>query len=161
MIDKKAIIAEILKYLTLELNKAQIAAQQAKAAATDEQSKAETKYDTLAIEASYLAEGQAKRVQEFQQAINRLSAFSSHELSPQADVGLGSLVQLAADADSHHWFFLSPVAGGFRVLVNEQQITVLTKESPMGQSLLAKNLHDDVTIKIGPTSITDTIVNLQ
>ena len=68
-INKQALVELIISDLQQALNQAISAANEAHAAAVDDQSVAETQYDTLAIEASYLAEGQSKRVQELQKAI--------------------------------------------------------------------------------------------
>ena len=71
--DKEKIIQDILNYLRQELSIIQEAANNAHLAATDDQSVAETQYDTLAIEASYLAEGQSRRVDELKLSINGLN----------------------------------------------------------------------------------------
>ena len=54
----------IIEQLESRLRIAQSATQRAIDAATDEETVPEHKYDTLALEASYLAHGQAVRVQE-------------------------------------------------------------------------------------------------
>ena len=70
VINKKAIVALIVSELESELEHAVNSANDAHAAAVDDESVAETQYDTLAIEAGYLAEGQSRRVQELHAAIH-------------------------------------------------------------------------------------------
>jgi transcription elongation GreA/GreB family factor len=160
MIDKKVLVTEIINQLTIELHKAELAAEQAKNAATDDQSVAETQYDTLAIEASYLAEGQSRRVQEFKQSINAYKVLSTEQVNTEQSIKIGCLVQLAADESSHSWFFIGPAAGGFRAIIGEQHITVVTKQSPMGKTLMGKYLHDEVGIKVGPITLNDEIIQV-
>ncbi len=50
-------------HLKSKIAEAEEAAMNAHHAAIDDQSVAETQYDTLAIEAGYLAEGQSRRIQ--------------------------------------------------------------------------------------------------
>jgi transcription elongation GreA/GreB family factor len=159
MIDKHQLIAELIQHLSRELKKAEIAALKAHEAATHEQSKAETQYDSLAIEAAYLAEGQSKRVKMFQHAIDQLQTLNLQTQSHNV-VGLGSLVQLAQDEPEHQWYFITPAAGGYRAVLSPHWITAVTKESPMGQALLGKCLGDEVSLSIGPATITDEIVAL-
>ena len=59
--NKRAIIKKIIAKLTGELEVYFRAAQYARDEATHEQNKAENKYDTRGLEASYLARGQSKQ----------------------------------------------------------------------------------------------------
>ena len=67
--NKHAVHQLILEKLSVDLDIAQRAAQTAYETATHEENIAENKYDTLGLEASYLAAGQAKRVEEIKQAL--------------------------------------------------------------------------------------------
>ena len=69
--NKNKILDAVLSYLYLELSHCEQAANNAHLAATDDQSVAETQYDTLAIESAYLAEGQSRRLIEFKVSIKR------------------------------------------------------------------------------------------
>ncbi|GAA5138069.1 hypothetical protein GCM10025767_19860 [Thalassotalea piscium] len=68
-------LEDLITYLKNELSALVNAANSARAASIDEQSVAETQYDTLAIEAGYLAEGQAKRAQLIALEIRQLYQF--------------------------------------------------------------------------------------
>ena len=69
IVDKKALIGKIIEQLTAELELFAKAARASHAEATHEQSKAESKYDTRGLEASYLARGQSRQLAETEQAI--------------------------------------------------------------------------------------------
>jgi hypothetical protein len=75
-VNKQDVLDQILSVLSTELASLTRAAQGAFAAATDPDSKAENKYDTRTLEASYVARGQAQRVAELQEAVRAFGALS-------------------------------------------------------------------------------------
>lgn len=156
-INKKAIVSSIIKKLKQALDQAISAANEAHAAAVDDQSVAETQYDTLAIEASYLAEGQSRRVQELQSAINQYQALTLVDFNTECAIALTALVQLSKDSTNQHWFFIGPAAGGFRCSLEAQHITVITPQSPMGLALLGKYQDDEIDISLGHNRLIDYI----
>lgn len=142
-----------------------VAANNAHKAATDDQSVAETQYDTLAIEQSYLAEGQSRRVDEIRYAIKRLQSIPLTALQKKPEINIGSVVQLEKDIDKQQWFFLAPAAGGYRcklaVQSNTINIVVITPQSPIGAAMMGKVLDDEISIQIAGKNIADfiTMVN--
>jgi len=146
-----------------------VAADNAHKAATDDQSVAETQYDTLAIEQSYLAAGQSRRVDDIRYAIKTLASLQDQlSLNRPVDktkVMMGSLVQLAQDVAKQHWFFIAPAAGGYRCQLAQQaainKVTLLTPQSPMGSALLHKALDDEISIAVGRNTLTDFITAIQ
>lgn len=159
-INKRALVALITTELKQELNQAINAANEAHSAAVDDQSVAETQYDTLAIEASYLAEGQSRRVQELQTAINDYQVLNLLDFDENKSITLSALVQLCADNKEQHWFFIGPAAGGFRCQLTEQHITVITPKSPMGLALMGKFQDDDIEVLLGNNKLTDYIARV-
>jgi transcription elongation GreA/GreB family factor len=155
---KQQLVKVIIDYLQHELTQAKAAANSAYFAAVDKQSVAETQYDTLAIEASYLAEGQSKRVLEYQQALTTYQALTLPLVDKNSVVSIGCLVLLAKDLANKHWFFIGPDAGGFRYKLANQQFTVITSQSPMAKALLGKGLGDDIEIILGSKKLTDEII---
>ena len=156
-INKQALVELIIGDLQQALNQAISAANEAHAAAVDDQSVAETQYDTLAIEASYLAEGQSKRVQELQKAIYSYQTLNLLAFDEDKAIALSALVQLNADSQALHWFFIGPAAGGFRCQLAKQQITVITPQSPMGLAFMGKYQYDDIKITLGNGQLNDYI----
>lgn len=142
-----------------------VAANNAHKAATDDQSVAETQYDTLAIEQSYLAEGQSRRVDEIRYAIKRLQSIPLAALQEKPQISIGSVVQLEKDIDKQQWFFLAPAAGGYRCKLalqsNTINIVVITPQSPIGAAMIGKVLDDEISIQIAGKNIADfiTMVN--
>jgi len=142
-----------------------VAANNAHKAATNDQSVAETQYDTLAIEQSYLAEGQSRRVDEIRYAIKRLQSIPLAALQKKIQISIGSVVQLEKDIDKQQWFFLAPAAGGYRCKLamqsNTINIVVITPQSPIGAAMMGKVLDDEISIQIADKNIADfiTMVN--
>ena len=159
--NKKRLITDIIRYLQKELSLSQQAANNAHLAAIDDQSVAETQYDTLAIESAYLAEGQARRVVEFKQAIAAFKQLPPNKCQYDNIITLGSLVQLAQDRDKQHWFFIGPGAAGYRTRIEDHNCTVVTPQSPLGQALLGKTLDDEITIKLANKIIDDDILQIK
>ncbi len=154
---KEKLINTIIKHLENEQQQAINAANNAHHAAVNDQSVAETQYDTLAIEASYLAEGQSKRVQEYQRAIQAYQQLTITVSTPNSSISLGTLVQLFKDKNCQHWFFIGPFSGGFRCKIANQQITVISPQSPMAIALLGKKQDDDIEISLGNEKLCDYI----
>lgn len=164
--NKSTIIEQIIAQLTAELHVAETAANQAHLAATDDQSIAETQYDTLAIEAGYLAQGQSQRASEIKADINQLKAILVTEGKSGKKVSIASLVQLEKEQKQNNFLFISPAAGGYKCQVfnshkQECHITLVTPRSPMGSALLGKELDDEVSLTIGNNIINDFITFIQ
>mgnify|MGYP003385807617 CR=1 FL=1 len=147
--NKKQIIRDILAHLEHELLAIKNAANNAHLAATDDQSVAETQYDTLAIEASYLAEGQSRRVGEIQKAKQLIEQLVIRDFQKIMPISVSSLVQLANESDDNQWFFIAPAAGGFKGILNGHNYTVITPNSPMAKALIGKFIEDKIELVIG------------
>lgn len=155
--NKKNLIQQILQHLSTELKATELAANNAHLAAIDDQSIAETQYDTVAIEAGYLAEGQSKRVDEIKYAIALFEQFITRELASSPTIVIGSLVQLEKGITNNNWLFIAPAAGGFRCVLEGNNITVITPHSPMGQALINKEVDDDVSLLISGLTTTENV----
>ena len=139
----------IVERLSSDLLIAQRAAQTAYEAATDVENIAENKYDTLGLEASYLATGQARRMNEISQALYALQQLPVRDYDAQRGIQLGDLVLLADADDEQRWLFLAPDAAGLKVELDNQSIMLITPHSPMGQSLLGQVQDSEVNLQVG------------
>ena len=146
--NKHAVHHLILEQLKVDLDIAQRAAQTAYETATHEENIAENKYDTLGLEASYLAAGQAKRVEEIRQALVLCQNLILRPYDEQQGIQIGTLLGLEDDNGNQQWLFLGPDAAGLKVYLVGQLITVITPRSPLGKSLLGKFEGDEVEINV-------------
>jgi len=88
MLNKRAIIKKILGKLGDELEVYFRAAKFARAEATHEQNKAENKYDTRGLEASYLAHGQSKQAAELEAAITDFENLNHRAFAKGEPIGV-------------------------------------------------------------------------
>lgn len=114
--------------------------------ATHEESRPENDKDTRALEASYLARGQARRVAELSEALGRVASMEPRAAAPGAPAAVGCLVEVEDD-DGSLWYFIAPAGGGLRLKVDAADVTVVTPDSPVGQALVGRRVGDDVDIK--------------
>lgn len=114
----------------------------AKEASTNEESKAENKYDTRGLEASYLAAGQAKRAQDLQEMIYKTSKTALREFSSSEPISVSALVEVEVGGAIKKWFFILP-SGGIELDHKGQTIQTITLDSPVGKSLHNAILGDD------------------
>ena len=122
----------------------------AQAEATDEQSRAENKYDTRGLEASYLAHGQSRQVIETEQAREQFLALSPRGFGPDEPIGVGALIELEYEGE-RLWYFLGPAAGGTEVASDGREVLVITPQSPVGQRLIGERRHAAVEMGMGRT----------
>ena len=146
--SKEAVLKAILAQLEIELETLTRGAKASFAAATDPDSKAENKYDTRTLEASYVARGQAKRVTELQEAVRAFEALSGNELAAGTAITLGALVSLDTPEETAH-YFIGPFAGGTEIMHEGSEIVVITPASALGQKLLGRRVGDAIALRPG------------
>jgi len=119
------------------------AAKDAHAAATDPGSKAESKYDTRSLEASYLAAGQARQLDDLARDLGLFDAVTLPDFGMEDPVDAGALVEADLHGEST-WFLLAPAAGGLEITHDGLEITLLTPESALYQKLLGLRTGDQL-----------------
>ena len=147
MIDKEIIRKTILTQLCNDQKNAVLAANTAHAAATNEESKAENKYDTRGVEASYLAEGQSRRVAELDLAIASYEGLHLFEFDENTPIRLTALVTLVDSEDNNRCLFVGPDGGGLVLALGTGDCIVVTPMAPLGKALIGKFVGDEVVIK--------------
>lgn len=140
---KAEILEKIRTDLKEKLDRLTKAAMEAHAAATDPGSKAESKYDTRNLEASYLATGQAKQVQELADAVRIFDGLTLPEFSMEDAVDAGALVEVDAAGESQ-FYLLVPAAGGLAVFHDGVEITLLSPESALYRGLVGMKIGDEL-----------------
>jgi transcription elongation GreA/GreB family factor len=146
--NKRAIIKKIVIKLSSELEVYFRAAHASRTEATHEQSKAESKYDTRGLEASYLARGQSKQAAELEAAISDFQKLSARPFTTDEPVGIGALVELETGGDKS-FYFIGPRAGGTEVIHDKNEILVITPQSPLGEQLAGKKAGENLQLKFG------------
>jgi len=142
---KQAFHALIVASLQSELDMLTRAAMATHAEATDEENKAEDKYDTRGLEASYLAHGQSKAAEETALALSQFQALTLRDFAAHEPISLGALVSL----DDGSRYFVGPRAGGTEIEADGVTVLVITPQSPLGHELVGKRQGDQVTLTLG------------
>ncbi|WP_089938171.1 GreA/GreB family elongation factor [Candidatus Entotheonella palauensis] len=150
-LDKSHIVRVIVEKLHANLALLMNAAKSAHNVATHEENIADNKYDTLSLEASYLAQGQANRAQEVRLAIDAYQHLSLQQFDADSAIGVSALAILEAEDGSHMTVFLGPHAGGLKVEAHGREVVVITPSSPLGKELLGKVLGDMVDLRVDET----------
>ena len=139
--NKRTLIQKIISKLNEELAVYFRAAQASRAEATHEQSRADNKYDTRGLEASYLARGQSKQAAELESSIVEFEKLDTRKFSAGEGAAVGALVQLEMGSEVS-FYFIGPRAGGTEVVQEKQEVLVITPQSPLGAQLMEKKQGD-------------------
>jgi hypothetical protein len=157
--NKRALIKKIIAKLAEELDVYFRAAQFSRAEATHESSKAENKYDTRGLEASYLARGQSKQAAELKSAITEFENLPVKKFAPNDPIDLSALVELD-QAGERSFYFIASRAGGTEIVHDKREILVITPQSPLGAQLVGKKAGEQLQLVIGGGKQVATIMNV-
>ena len=143
--NKKEVLQQLIAKVTQHLQAALSAAQSTYDEATHEDNKAENKYDTRSLEASYLAGAQAERVKDLKDTLSYISQLHLKNFTEDDPIALTALITLASESKKS-WIFLLAKGGGQSFIFQNLIIQVVTPESPMGKMLIGKNRDDDFVL---------------
>ena len=143
--SKSALKAELIQILSANLATLEHVQQAAQEGATHAEAKSEGDKDTRAIEQSYLARGQALRVQELRIELSEVLNMAIPADGKDNPVGLGALVTIEEDGASQ-MLFMAPQCGGTKLA--EGRVQVVTPKSPLGSALLGLRAGDDFQVPL-------------
>ena len=138
---KHTLLKMIHTELRQRLERLSKAACEAHAAATDPGSKAEGKYDTRSLEASYLAAGQARQVDGLAEALRIFETLKLPDFAMEDAIDAGALVEVEMNGETA-FFLLAPAAGGLVLDDGGLEITLLTPASGLYRKLLGMRLGE-------------------
>ena len=136
----------IVKQLAADLGVLSVAAKTAHEASIHEENLPDNKYDTLSLEASYVAQGQANRAQELKGALHAYQTLTLQQFQEDAAIRLTALVTLEAEDGETRRLFIGPREGGLKLTVDDREIMVITAGSPLGKELIGKCAGDVVSV---------------
>ncbi len=144
---KRALLAKLLAHVDAERATMQRAHDDARIAATHAEAKPENDKDTRALEASYLAAGQAARVAELELAAKVLGGLELRAFDASTPIQSSALVTLEDDDGIESSFFVAPHGGGVKLEAEGRAVQVVTPQSPLGQALLGRAQGDVVELR--------------
>ncbi|WP_269523414.1 hypothetical protein [Coraliomargarita parva] len=133
--DKTHFFNTLIETLRQEFQHAVAASKDAAEYATNEESRAESQWDTQGLEASYLAAGQAGQARQWAEAVEELQSEREDLLKPNDRVSLGALFQCEIAGEPDYYFFAG-VAGGHVVHMDDADVTVITPSSVLAGRVL-------------------------
>lgn len=145
-LDKRLLLEAIIEKLEAQLQTIVDSALFAKEASTNEESKAENKYDTRGLEASYLASGQAQRAEELREKIFYIKKNQPQVFTKNIPIGETALVKVLIDEKQEKHFFLISI-GGLEIIMNETLVQTLSFNAPLGQLLMGQFVGDEILFK--------------
>ena len=155
--DKRLLLDTIVGEIMSSFNASLAAADQARKTATSKENVAENKYDTLGLEAAYLAHGQSERVLQLESDLASYLALRKNIKNDSA-VAVGSVLKLKLAAGHSRYLFVGPASGGLVVKIKRVKVTVNTPESPLGKAVLGSIVGDELTRELGGI-YADSLVN--
>jgi transcription elongation GreA/GreB family factor len=148
-LNKRHILQLILDRLAHDLNVQFTGAKTAHEASTHEENIPDNKYETLALEASYLAQGQANRAREIRQAVEVYRQLTLQSFDEDSPIRLSALVTLTDEDTATKRVFIGPVEGGLKVECGGSEVMVITPASPLGKDLIGRKVGDIVRVGTG------------
>ena len=146
MVDKAELKQRILEALDATRAALADAQKSSQDAATHEESRAESDKDMRSTELSYIARGQAMRVQALETERARVAAMPLVAFAPSAAIGVSALVRIG-DANGERRIFLAPGGGGQRIRIGEESIDIVTLASPLGEALVGACAGDELVVE--------------
>ncbi|MDZ7891221.1 MAG: GreA/GreB family elongation factor [Rhodoferax sp.] len=143
--DKFLLQQQVLERLAEDLLQAEQAVRAAHETATHEENIAENKYDTLGLEAAYLATGQARRAEGIRQVMASWRQFRPRPYDASTGIQLGALVCLVDADDKEQLLFLGPDGGSMKL---DSGIQVISRQAPLGRAMLGKCEGDELWVQV-------------
>ncbi len=140
--NKAELLKQVIHRLAADYQLLLQAAISSHSAATHEENVPDDKYETLALEASYIAQGQANRAQEIKQALDEYRRLELQNFTDESPIRLTALVVYEDEDGKQRRVFLGPGAGGLRLQFGADEVMLITPESPIGEQLIGRQVGD-------------------
>ncbi|WP_420591480.1 hypothetical protein [Bacterioplanoides sp.] len=149
MLDKNQLKTILLASLDHEIEAAFAAAQQAQETASHEDNQPENQYDTLSLEAAYLAHGQSERILQLQEERIVLAKWPIPEFSEDDVIALGALVVVENGSDdsgeAEKIIWITP-KGGRSIECRGKTILVVSPDAPLAKQLVGLSEGDEIIL---------------
>jgi hypothetical protein len=144
---KRALLDGLVAQVESEIATMRKAAYDAAEAATHAEAKPENDKDTRALEASYLAAGQAERVRELELALKLLVGLELRDIGKTTPICASAVITLEDDDGARTMFFMSPHGGGQKLDLDGAPVQVVTPQSPLGKALLGRTHGETIELR--------------
>lgn len=132
----------LLADMDAEIERALRAANMAHATASDGNNRPENQYDTLALEAAYLAHGQSERIHQLQQLRIAINRWQVPVFDEDDELGAGALLHLQHPQQGDALLWLTPT-GGRQLTLAEETVHVINVKAPLVATFRRCTVGDD------------------
>jgi transcription elongation GreA/GreB family factor len=143
-VSKEGLLEQLVQFVRADLEAAERAQRITTEGATHEEARPENDKDTRALEQSYLARGQAQRVEQLRSELAAVLTLKPRSFSEGALIALGALVVVEEDS-ALRTLLIAPARGGTELA---GQVQVVTPTSPLGRALLGKSAGDLCEVRL-------------
>ena len=140
-VTKADVHAQLIETLATKISVLKSALAESEESASGDETKSEGKYDTRAIEASYLAQAQAEQLALAEESLSKFRRFAPPEYGIDDEIGPGALVEVEQDGEIC-FYFLAPTGGGLVTEYLGCEVTVITPDSRMYQQINEHKMGD-------------------
>ena len=158
--DKAALLKTIVETLEAQLALQNHAAAAAHDEATNEESRAEDRFDMRGQLAAYLAAGQAKLADEVAGSLKSFLNLVPRAFAAGEAAALSAVITLE-QRGRRSLYFLGPAHGGLEVQHDGAQVMVVTPASPLGRALMGRRTGERVPLPQGARTVEHTIVAVE
>lgn len=156
----EALLEELRRNIAGELGALESAYRSALEGATHAEARPENSKDTRALEQSYLARGQAVRVEALRGDVAVLDAFVKNKKKGETEglIALGSVV-CVKENETVAWLFVAPCGGG--TLLAGETVRVITPGAPLGRALIGRMAGECIEARVGGQSRELEVISVQ
>lgn len=110
-----------------------------------------SRYDTFKEEAQMMVAAHEVRIAELRASLVQIQAVLDHSsaLDTTDKIRSGTVILLEADDGTKRRHVLSPTGGGIKVTSGDEELVVITPDSPLGKQLMGLIVGEEVEIKVG------------
>lgn len=146
-VDKSKILQQVIDLIEEEVVRLRAGYEQARKTSIEAPGRMQSRYDTMGIEAGWVAGGLAKNLNEKMEALRVLRQI---RLPDAPELGaLGCIIGIGPKNGSiRSFYFILPVAGGISIPLQGTKFTLqtVTPPTPVGRGLIGKSPGDKVTV---------------
>lgn len=147
---KVDILHEVVTLLEEEIDSLKKGFEEARLTSIESPGRMQSRYDTMGVEAAWVADGLSRNLQSKLEGLTRLRQLRLPDKPSKGCVG--AILGIGPTEDSvDTLYFLLPAGGGITLTLNSElrAIKVVTPASPAGKALIGKEVGDDVTFGTG------------
>ena len=144
-INKAVLLQQIINELERELAQLRAGYEEARLTSIEAPGRMQSRYDTMGVEAAWVADGLAKNFEEKAEGLSRIKQFRLPNNPKQ--VAIGCVVGIGPESGTvERIFFILPACGGVSVPLEDGIMTVQTvmSQAPIARKLIGKELDDEV-----------------